>query len=285
METPTTSTGPPGTTAPPLPLSRACSIADWRDPRLTALMDRIVPALSGAPHRKAWEFAVGVAALEDAGVLHESAFGLSVAAGHEAILYHLTERCRWLFATDLYGANAFAERESSGSMIVDPDLFAPYPYNRRRLTVAYMDALDLRFEDASFDFVVSFGSIEHFGGIAAAGRALAEMARVLKPGGLAFVTTELTVDGLGHTALPGLELFSPETLAGVVEDEPRLEWFGGVDLTPREDPDDVVVDLVTDYARLEAADQSFPQVLLGLEVEGVARRFTSVSMALRRTGR
>jgi SAM-dependent methyltransferase len=285
METPTTSTGPPGTPARPLPLSRACSIGDWRDPRLVELMDRIVPALAGAPHRKAWEFAVGVAALEDAGVLHDEAFGLSVAAGHEAILYFLTERCRWLFATDLYGANAFAERESSGSMIVDPDLFAPYPYNRRRLTVAYMDALDLRFEDASFDFVVSFGSIEHFGGIAAAGRALAEMARVLKPGGLAFVTTELAVDGLGHTALPGLELFSPETLAGVVEDEPRLEWFGGVDLTPREDPDDVVVDLVTDYARLEAADQSFPQVLLGLEVEGVARRFTSVSMALRRTGR
>jgi SAM-dependent methyltransferase len=282
MET-TTTTGRPGSPMHALPTSRACSIGDWQDPRLTELIGRIVPPLAAAPHRKAWEFAVGVAALEDAGALGEDSFGLSVAAGHEAILYYLTTRCRWLVATDLYGANAFAERESSGSMIVDPDLFAPYPYNRRRLTVAHMDALDLRFEDAFFDFVVSFGSIEHFGGIPAAGRSLAEIARVLKPGGLAFVTTELTVDGLGHASLPGLELFSPDTLTEVVAGEPRLEWFGGVDLEPREAAEDVVVDLVTDYARLEAADQAFPQVLLGIEIDGRMRRFTSVSMALLRT--
>jgi SAM-dependent methyltransferase len=264
-----------------LPLSRACSIGDWRDPRLVELMDRIVPALAGAPHRKAWEFAVGIAALEDAGVLHDAAFGLSVAAGHEAILYHLTERCRWLFATDLYGANAFAERESSGSMIVDPDLFAPYPYNRRRLTVAYMDALDLRFEDGSFDFVVSFGSIEHFGAVTEAAAAMAEMARVLKPGGVTYFTTEMAVDGLGDGTDPAFHLFAPETLEELVAGEPRLEPLGGMDLSV---PDEALptIELI-DEVRSGASDQGHPQIRLRTQTDRGPRVFTSVSLALRRT--
>lgn len=265
------------------PLSRICASSDFALPRLAATIADLTPGVSLEPHRKAWEFAVGVIALEEAGVLHEESFGLSVAAGHELILYYLTNRCRWLFATDLYGASAFEPRESSGSMLVDPDLFAPYPYRRRRLTPTYMDALDLRFEDASFDFVISFGSIEHFGGREAAGVALSEMARVLKPGGLAFVTTELVVDGLGATALPGLELFSPESLRVLVEAEPRLAWFGGADLEPADDPGAPPIDLVVDYARAEAGDQAAPQLRLKVPVEGRTRVFTSVSLALSRT--
>ena len=43
-----------------------------------------------------------------------------------------------------------------------------------------MDAREMRFEDSSFDFVYSFHALEHIGGPE---RALAEMRRVLKPGG------------------------------------------------------------------------------------------------------
>lgn len=43
-----------------------------------------------------------------------------------------------------------------------------------------MDAREMRFEDASFDFIYSFHALEH---IAGPERALAEMRRVLKPGG------------------------------------------------------------------------------------------------------
>jgi SAM-dependent methyltransferase len=271
--------------AEPFALSRACALADWRQPELARLMREISGGAAVAPHRKAWEFAVGVAALERGGVLHEDAVGLSVAAGHEAVLYYLTNRCRWLFATDLYGANEFEARESSGAMLVDPDLFAPYPYRRRRLTVAYMDALDLRFEDETFDFAVSFGSIEHFGGPAEAGRALAEMARVVRPGGVVFATTEMTTDGLGGASLPGLELFAPEALMAMVDAEPLLEWLDDVDLTPPDPNDAPEVDLVSDYARLEAGDQAYPQVRLGLTVDGRARTFASASLALRRVAR
>jgi SAM-dependent methyltransferase len=269
--------------ADPGPLSRHCAVADWRRPRLLELMDGIVPGSAARPHRKVWEFAMGVMALEEGGVLHEGAFGLSVGAGHEPVLYYLTNRCRWLFATDLYGAGSFVRRESADAMLVDPDLFAPYPYRRRRLTVAYMDALDLRFEDATFDFVVSFGSIEHFGGVRGAQRALAEVARVLKPGGVAAITTELLVDGgPGPVALPGLELFAPDTLRALVGGTPGLAWLGEERLEPADDPEAPLIDLAADFVRTEAGDQHYPHVRLRVLTEDGPRVFTSVALAMRR---
>lgn len=271
-------------------LSRVCHPGDWDDPALVALMEAIAPtgAATTRPHRKAWELALGVQSLERGGVLHEGAMGLSVGAGHEPVLYYLTNRCRWVFATDVYGSGNFAIHESSARMSMDPDVFAPYPYRRRRLTVAYMDALDLRFEDATFDFVVSFGSIEHFGGIEAAATSLAEMSRVLKPGGVAFVTTEIVIDGGDHESIPEafIELFSPTTFRSLVEGVPGMRLMDGLDLSmPTPDPTIPVVDLATEIPRLESADQTYPHLQLRTPTpKGSTRRFTSVSMALVREG-
>ena len=57
-----------------------------------------------------------------------------------------------------------------------------------------MDALDLRYEDGSFDAVYSLSSIEHFGGLDGVRRALAEQHRVVKPGGIVAFTTEVIVN-------------------------------------------------------------------------------------------
>jgi SAM-dependent methyltransferase len=271
-----------GSGVDPGPLSRPARLSDWDIPGMRELMEAIVPGSSARFHRKAWEFAMGIAALERGGVLHEDAFGLSVGAGHEPILYYLTNRCRWLFATDLYGAGSFVTRESADAMLVDPDLFAPYPYRRNRLTVAYMDALDLRFEDASFDFVVSFGSIEHFGGVPGAQKALAEASRVLKPGGVAAISTELLVDGgPGPIGLPGIELFTPGDIAMLIAGAPGLSWLGEPRLWPAgDDPDAPRIDLAADFVRTQAGDQHYPHLRLRVLTDGGPRVFTSVALAL-----
>ena len=69
-----------------------------------------------------------------------------------------------------------------------------------------MDALDLRFADSSFDGVFSSSSIEHFGDHDDVRRALAEIRRVLKPGGIAALSTEYRIDG-DLPELPGILLF------------------------------------------------------------------------------
>jgi SAM-dependent methyltransferase len=249
-------------------------------------MTDIIPSESGLPHRKAWEFAIGIQALREAGVLHDDANGLSVGAGHEAILYYLANHSGQIIATDLYGAGAFAGREAATTMLSDPDLFAPYPYRRGRLMVMHMDALDLRFEDDTFDYSVSFGSVEHIGGYDGARGAVAEMARVTRPGGVVFVTTELAADGGPDAAAGPTELFAPETLLRLAESIPELEWLDEVDLRPPSEPEVPVIDLGTQIGLLEIGEGIYPHIRLATQVDtGEVREFRSVSLAFRkRTG-
>lgn len=261
-----------------LPLSKACTAEDLEHPELLRLMEEVLPGASERRHRKLWEFAMAVHALQRAEVLTEDAEGLSVAAGHEALLYYLTHHCKRLFATDLYGGMDWDVGEGTATMLTDPDVFAPYAYRRRRLVVCHMDALDLRFEDASMDFVISLGSIEHFGGVPAAATSLGEMARVVKPGGLIFITTELAVGRDDMVAMPNTMLFSAESLRALVADRPELEWFGEEALDPPPLSDSPV-----DFVEAGAVGQSALDLEPHLQVRLEPLTFTSVSLALRRT--
>lgn len=269
------------------PLSRVAGPAEWERGELVELMEAIAPGTEPRrrPHRKLWEFAAGVEALERGGALHDGAVGLSTGAGHEPVLYYLANRCRWLIATDIYGEGDFVRGEAGIQMLVDPDLFAPYAYRRRRLSACHMNALDLHFDDGELDFVVSFGSIEHFGGPDAALRALRETARVLRPGGVALITTEMVLDGARDTALPGLHLFSPETLRRLVSETDGLDWLGDCDFdVPAGLEECPAIELAGELGGLSIGAQSYPHLRLMVDAADGRRHFGSVCMALRRAG-
>jgi len=181
-------------------LNKVCELEDWS--RIEELAD--VPR-----HRKYWERVQLMRGLRCLGALRPDAFVLAVGAGHEPPVYELTNSVRWVFCTDLYGSTGFGEADAA--MLRDPDAFAIQPSNRRRLVVQHMNALDLRYEDESFDAVFSLSSIEHVGGFDAAKTAIREMTRVLKPLGVLGIATELIVNGMPHFSAPHLELFTPDT--------------------------------------------------------------------------
>jgi SAM-dependent methyltransferase len=187
------------TTAPDHTLSRSYAkvveLEDFRDPELAAMITEVAPDESAErPHRKPWEFAMGALFLRDVGRLDGDAEILDVAAGSEPILYWLANRARRVVATDIYGRGEFGDREAAASMLADPKAHAPYAYPEDRLEVRDMDARRLEFPDASFDVVVSFSSIEHFGGPSDIATAAREIGRVLRPGGHAFLVTEVFVE-------------------------------------------------------------------------------------------
>lgn len=132
--------------------------------------------------------------LNDLGRLDETAEILDVGAGSEEIAFWLACRAARVVAIDIYGEGSFAYREAADEMLRDPASLAPYEYPRDRLEVQSMDARRLAFADASFDVVVSFSSIEHFGTPSDIARSAREIGRVLKPGGHAFIVTEVLVD-------------------------------------------------------------------------------------------
>ncbi len=191
---------------------KLCEFEDFADPSLRRYKSQLVPEHERERvHRKYWEIAQSARALVELGGVHPGAEVLGVGAGTETTTFWLTNHARRVFATDRYLEPAGWEVDAPRSMMLTPGQHAVGAWNPRRLVVQHMDARELHYEDASFDAVYSSGSIEHFGGHSDLGRALAEVVRVLKPGGIAALSSEYRLRGPGP-GMPGTLLFSADEI-------------------------------------------------------------------------
>jgi SAM-dependent methyltransferase len=272
--------------AAPVPLNKICELEDFRNPDILATIRALEPEhVRGHPayplgceHRKAWEFAQLMIGAQRLRAVSPEAFVLSVAAGHERPIFAFANQARIVFATDIYGTGEFSGRESEASMLVNPDAFAPFPYNRNRLVVQYMNALDLRYENDTFDLVFCLSSIEHFGGLEGGRRSLQEMYRVLKPGGLVMFTTECVVNGVPAPRLPNLELFTPELVNMLATSVPGLELIEPIRFDISEATRRTVLNFDQVVQDLHRGKVIYPHIVL--EIGGC--HFTSVSVFLRK---
>jgi SAM-dependent methyltransferase len=243
--------------------------AKWDNPEWLDILKSLAsaPIEKAQMHRKAYELTQTIFGLRRLGMLTEATSILSVGAGHEPILYWLANHAGKVVATDLYDGewqSKFA-REGDPGVLDDPSTFAPFPYRRDRLVFLRMDGSRLAFADASFDVAYSLSSIEHFGGVEGARRAVGEMARVLKPGGILALATEWCVRGTA-----GGEIFSPAEVRRIVA-HPGLELVEPIDDRVWDRYDTTPVDLKVDRFQT-------PHMLLKHD----AAIFTSVFMFLRR---
>lgn len=176
--------------------AKVCDSRDFDDPRFKERAAELRPDLdlTWQLDRKTWELTMLSLFLEEAGLLDGASRILSVGAGREAILFWLAPRVGRMVATDVYGTGEFAGYDAPAQMLTDPAALSPYDHDLGNLDVRVADGRRLTdFEDGSFDGVFSLSSIEHFGGPADVARAASEMGRVLRPGGHAFIATELSL--------------------------------------------------------------------------------------------
>jgi SAM-dependent methyltransferase len=175
-------------------LNLLCDISDWRDGWMLHYLQEIHEPVR--IHRKAWEFGKCLAGFHRLGVIEPRAVGLSVGAGAERPLFYLASHIQTIVASDLYESQAGSW--GWGDDFIDrPAAHAPFPYREDGLVVKNMSGLELEFANDTFDFAYSLSSIEHFGGHRAARQAMREMARVVKPGGVVCVVTELQLSQHG----------------------------------------------------------------------------------------
>ena len=190
-------------------LNKLCCIEDWENyevkemiPKLQdiAYYDKCQGILARKPgqiHRKDWEWTLGIIAMKRFGKLNNNKnnTALGIGAGKELILFYLANHLGHLYATDLYSTKEW-ESFAPADFPDNPSKYSPFPYNQSALTALRMDGTQLEFPSDSFDIVFSFSSIEHFGGEDYSGalKSLKEMERVLKPGGIAIVTTEYIIN-------------------------------------------------------------------------------------------
>jgi len=281
-----------------VPLRAACLPGDFRP--LEGWLRQVFPwgqrelgrrFPRGVEYRKHWEVVQAARTLAHAGVLRPDAEVLGVGAGNEPTVFWLTQHVKRVFATDLYLAEGW-EESASHRMLTEPGSAWEGPWNPRRLVVQHMDALDLRYEDASFDAIFSSSSIEHFGTHDDVARSIREAHRVLKPGGVLTVSTELRLAGPGP-GLPGILLFTPEELRRCVTEAADWEPIGPErtavpDLASAVDFESAAADVRAHVARYgeivwpKLRWSQHPQVALRHGSGDDLRVWTSVHLALRK---
>ena len=199
-------------------LNRLPDISDWR---IGSRFSDILGELNCGRyiHRKDWEYGLCIEGLEKLGVVHPEARALAVGAGYERPLFYYANHIERMVATDLYDN---PDHEGKPMMLTEPWHFAPMEYRRDHLEVLRMPGNQLDFPDDSFDFLFCLSSIEHFGSRETIRQALNEMKRVLKPGGVACVITELILQGPPHH-----EYFQPDELAEMFLSDPTFALVGG----------------------------------------------------------
>ena len=213
-------------------LNKACETSDLSDPELvTVIRDVFQDGSNGRAlgpanlTRQDWELAMPMVALRRLGALHRDAVVLVISAGTNHGVFYLTRHVRQVFATDKY-LPAPTETRAWPAMLVEPSLVAPGEFEESRLVTQHMDPRALRFPDETFDAVVSWGSkaLVGLGSHGDVANAVYEMGRVLKPGGVLAVSTQLLLGGPpGGTARSGLRPFSAEELRRYVIEASGLE--------------------------------------------------------------
>lgn len=190
--------------------------ADFFDPRHMLVKSH---ALKVEPriYPRQWEFASAFEGLRRAGVLHSESRGLTFGSGREPLIFPVANAISHLTVTDLYSASTrwtVARTDTPLDFVLSA---APKGFDSSRITVRALDMREIDLPEASVDFCYSISTFEHIGTDADFLRHLRGVARVLKPGGVYALTTELRL-GNRTWALPGNHCFQLDHIFQLFED-------------------------------------------------------------------
>ncbi len=173
-----------------------------------------------------WEYLAECAELCDCLNGKHKAVGLGV--GDEPLIFYFARFCPHVLATDLY-AEDWEWQEARFATVESVLQAAPIEFSRERVEIKRADMRHLGVPDASYDFAWSCSSIEHVPTLLDVLEVFRELARVLRPGGYAFLTTEFCLTEPPYL-LPGVNALDAQLFQQIVGTLDAFEVVGEVNL-------------------------------------------------------
>lgn len=164
---------------------KLADIADWQDPEFQSISSLL--EIDEARSRKFWEYIQVYRGLRQLGLLNDESRALGLGVGRERLIYAFANVCGEVVATDLYSSQNWQTAAMPVEEVYERN---PFAYRKERLVVQHMDMTRIEYPDNSFDFIWSCCSIEHVNSFKDLHQVYREIHRVLKPGGIAALTTE-----------------------------------------------------------------------------------------------
>jgi SAM-dependent methyltransferase len=261
-------------------LNRLCYLEDWNNEEFRLILSELQKLNPfGFIHRKDWEWALGIIAMERYNKLNENSRAVGVGSGTEPIPFYLANKLKHVYATDLYGELETWNNASPSDFPENPQKYSPFPYREDALTVSRMDGTKLEFPSEVFDIAFSFSSIEHFGEKHHSGalKGLKEIERVLKKGGIAVIATEYIINDKDHP-----EFFNRKTIySDLIDKLDSLKLVEPLDLRITTKTLDTVMDIEVD-ANWNKMDNNFRETHPLILVRNRGILFTSVMLVFKK---
>lgn len=221
------------------------------------LLERVWPE---GQNRKVWEVSMALLSFDRMGLLNNNKEFLGIGVGKEETITVLSNHSRRVFATDIYLEPGTWNEWHSEDILLNPSAHFDERINLKRVVFQHVDGRNLPYEDESFDGVFSCSSIEHFGDESEIRRSIEEVYRVLKPGGVAAISTEYKISSPDdQSGFDNVQLFDEERLKRVWID--GLNWTA-LDFLDSDYCKSEEIDFIRSINDVDYINSQFPHMIL-----------------------
>jgi len=178
--------------------------------------------------RKWWEWEYIAECADLCGHLHETQRAVGLGVGCEPLTFYFSRFCRSVLATDLYSTHTIWKE----ARVDDCEAIyssSPITFPRERVEVKNADMRSLPIPDGGVDFAWSCSSIEHVPTLKDLLDVFRELARVLRIGGHAILTTEFCLTDAPYI-LPGVNALDVQLFQKMIIATDAFEIVGQVNL-------------------------------------------------------
>lgn len=238
------------------------------------------------PDSKHWECAMAMNSFEKNCGIKAGQTYAGIGAGVEATTFFLAAKGAVVFPCDRYLEDTPWSNVAPAGMMIDSSIYTNLPHYSGNVIPVHTDARRLKLPTSFFDGVYSSGSIEHFGSLDAVVSTMVEIGRILKPGGLASISTEFKLDGPADK--PWFDdnciLFTPQLIHEYIVQSSGLELIGHLPIKPSEATFESRVELL-DFLNKVSSINSIEEKLMAypnLVIQHDGFLFCSVHLLLRK---